>query len=323
MGQPDDVALDAEVLAAALEDLRSRVSRVEAGRAVGPLTSFRIGGPASIWIEPASEDELVGAGEVIVEHGLATLVIGRGTNILLSDHGYRGVVIRLGRPFEWIEGVDTTLRAGGSAAIPQVANRAARMALIGLEFAVAIPATVGGAVRMNAGAHGGSISDVLLSVRVCRLGSGGLKDLGREALAFGYRTSALHSSDIVCAATFELTPGSEDEIRDRMAKYRQHRSDTQPVDAPNAGSMFRNPEGSAAGALIESAGLKGYTVGGAEVSRKHANFFLAHSGAKAQDVYDLMAHVQSVVETAHGVLLIPEVKLVGEFDTTSGLRHAP
>ncbi|HLF70478.1 MAG TPA: UDP-N-acetylenolpyruvoylglucosamine reductase, partial [Actinomycetota bacterium] len=111
--------------------------------------------------------------------------------------------------------------------------------------------------------------------------------------------------------------------RERMAKYRQHRSDTQPVDAPNAGSMFRNPEGYAAGALIESAGLKGYTVGGAEVSGKHANFFLAHPGTRAQDVYDLMAHVQGVVQTTHDVLLIPEVKLVGEFDTTSGLRLAP
>jgi UDP-N-acetylmuramate dehydrogenase len=255
--------------------------------------------------------------------GLDTLVLGRGTNVLIADGGFPGAVIRIGKGFEWIrEGSRSEVEAGGGLPLPVVANWAARRSLTGMEFAVAIPATVGGAVRMNAGAHGSSLSEVLRAARIFRLTSGQVEELSADGLGMSYRQTVLGPADVVCSARFQLSPGSREEISARMEHHRRHRSTTQPSDAPNAGSMFKNPEGRSAGALIEQAGMKGHRVGGAEVSLKHANFFLAHSGATAQDVYDLMAHVQAEVLAKFDILLIPEVRIIGTFDTTAGLRTA-
>ena len=300
------------------EELTGKGMRVKVDEPVARYTSFRLGGPALLFIEPASQEELSVIARETSKQGLPTLMIGRGSNLLISDAGFEGAVIRLGKAFEGIDNQDGLVRAGGAAPLPQVANWAARRSLSGLEFAIAIPASVGGAVRMNAGAHGSSISDVLFEATLCNMSDGAIRRLSPGDLGMSYRHTNIGASSVVCAATFKLVAGAKASIMQKMDGYRAHRAQTQPTEAPNAGSMFKNtPEGSA-GALIESAGLKGLARGGARVSEKHANFFLAPEGTTAQDVYDLMAVVQATVKESVGVLLEPEVSLVGRFDESRG-----
>jgi UDP-N-acetylmuramate dehydrogenase len=313
-----------EVDALAQELKGSLRGKVQQDLPIARLTSFRVGGPAAILVEPADADDLSTLGRVLESVDVQVFVLGRGTNVLVSDHGYPGVVVRLGKGFDWIaETEEKTLEAGGATPLPQVANRAARLGLTGLEFGIAIPATVGGAVRMNAGAHASAVADVLKDVLLCRVPGGSLDRLEVTALEMKYRSTGLGPGDVVVSATFLLELADREEIAARMEQYRDHRTETQPVDAPNAGSMFKNPEGSTAGALIEGAGLKGLRIGQAEVSQKHANFFLAHSGAKAQDIYDLMAAVQKRVFEKHDLLLIPEVRPLGSFVRSGDLIVEP
>lgn len=291
--------------------------------ALGALTSLKVGGTAALLAEPRDEHDLLCLAAAINESGVACLVLGRGTNLLLSDKGFPGVVIRLGKGFEWIRGEGRSVEAGGATPLPQVSNWAARRSLTGMEFAIAIPASVGGAVRMNAGAHHSEVSQVFVSARICRMAKARIDSLSRDMLHMGYRSTLLGSKDVVCSAVFELRPGEGDAIDRRMKDHRAHRLSTQPADQPNAGSFFKNPAGSSAGGLIESAGLKGSRIGGAEVSHKHANFLVAYRGATAQDVYDLMAMVQAKVAAETGVLLTPEIHMVGEFDTSRGKVRFP
>jgi UDP-N-acetylmuramate dehydrogenase len=307
---------------------RVAMGRVAASESLAPFTSLRLGGPAAVLVEPTDEDDLVRVAGVLAGHEPDLLVVGRGTNLLVSDFGFPGVVVRLGTGFEWISGGEgsdppASIAAGGGAALPRVANFAARRSLTGLEFTVAIPATVGGGVRMNAGAHGSSISTVLAWARVLGMRSAQRRTLSPETLDLAYRQSSIAATDVVCAAGFALAPGDRGEIARRMDAYRTHRSRTQPAEAPNAGSMFRNPGGDSAGRLIEAAGLKGSTAGSVEVSSRHANFFLAHPGATAQQVHDLMVHVQQAVEEQFGVVLVPEVRVVGAFEGADRLRREP
>ena len=316
-----------------LSSLADALRRVAAGRvatsqSLARFTSLRVGGAAAVLVEPTDEDDLVRVAEVLAAGEPDVLVIGRGTNLLVSDDGFPGVVVRLGSGFEWISGAagngpPASITAGGGAALPRVANFAARRSLTGLEFAVAIPATVGGGVRMNAGAHGSSISSVLAWARVLGLRSGVRQTLSPETLDLAYRRSSIAATDVVCAAGFVLTEGDRAEIARRMDAYRVHRAQTQPAEAPNAGSMFRNPAGDSAGRLIEAAGLKGSAAGSVEVSARHANFFLAHPGASAQQVHDLMVRVQDAVAEQFGVVLVPEVRVVGAFDGAERLRREP
>lgn len=301
----------------------SATGKVALSSPLAPSTSFRLGGPAGILIEPKDERDLEIAGAAVSHHGLDVLVLGRGSNVLIGDDGFPGLVIRLGKGFEQIRAAGADgVEAGGGANLPQVANWARRRSLAGMEFAVAIPATVGGGVAMNAGAHGSSLSEVLESVRVCLLAEGRTVQFAAADLDMSYRKTALPSGSLVCAATFRLAPGDPREIAARMERYRIHRSDTQPADAPNAGSTFRNPPGNSAGKLIEATGLKGHRIGGAEVSPKHANFFVAHPGATAQDVFDLIVFVQKAVEEAQGIRLLPEVRIIGFFDHADELKTA-
>lgn len=301
--------------------IRGTVAR---NRPLGPLTSFRLGGPAAIFVEAADEGDLETTGAVAFSSGLPVLMIGRGSNVLIADSGFPGVVIRMGKPFEWIRqgSAPEVVEAGGGASLPQVCNFAAKRALSGMEFAVAIPATVGGGVAMNAGAHGSSIGEVIESVRICRLSEGFTRQVPASELNMTYRNSHLGPDSLVCSARFSLAPADPVLVRSKMRQYRAHRSATQPSQAPNAGSMFKNPKPDTAGGLIESAGMKGFRMGAAEVSGKHGNFFLAHPGATAQDVYDLMALVQSKVLEDSGVLLVPEVRLIGDFDLAGRLKVA-
>jgi UDP-N-acetylmuramate dehydrogenase len=304
------------------ELLESFAGKVVLNKPLGPLTSFRLGGPAAIFAEPADEADLELAGLVASRNGIPSLIMGKGSNVLVADAGFSGIVIRMGKRFEWIRqgGSPERVEAGGAAALPQVSNWAAKRSLTGMEFAVAIPATVGGGVAMNAGAHGSSVSEVLESVRVCTLAEGRTDEVQAAELDMSYRRTRLGPGSLVSSARFLLVPGDPATILAKMKEHRKHRAATQPSEAPNAGSMFKNPPGESAGGLIESAGLKGSQVGAAEVSTKHGNFFLARPGATAQDVYNLMAAVQAAVEDKFGVTLVPEVRLIGDFDLSAGLK---
>lgn len=309
--------------AGTIELLQSELARrgITAAAAVPfvKLTTFRVGGPAALFAEPEDEDALLDLCALAGDRSVPILVLGRGSNLLVSESGFPGLVIRLGRGFDWIKGEGQEVEAGAAAALPQVANWAARRSLSGFEFAVAVPASVGGAVRMNAGAHGSEISQIVRVARVLRLPAVQTEDMTSQDLDMSYRRSSLGFGDIVVSARFRLRQGEREEILGRMEAYRAHRSATQPSEARNAGSMFKNPPGESAGRLIESCGLKGFRVGGAEVSVKHANFFTARDGAKAQEVFDLMTQVQRTVADTIGVTLIPEVRVIGEFQRSSEL----
>jgi UDP-N-acetylmuramate dehydrogenase len=308
--------------------LRSSVrGEVTVDAPLAAFTSFRLGGAAAILVEAHDESDLVATATVAATSRLPILSLGRGSNMLVSDRGYPGIVVRLGKGFEWIADSGDGLEAGGATPLPRLANRAAGRGLSGLEFTVAIPASLGGAVRMNAGAHGSSLAEVLDWVRLYRLGEPAPAVLPAAELGMRYRSTNLDDNDVVCAARLALTPAPPGEIREialRMQRYRDHRAATQPGEARNAGSMFKNPVGSpagvSAGRLIEEAGMKGHRAGGAEVSDKHANFFLARPGATAQDVHRLLVEVQAAVLERTGVLLTPEVRLIGSFEQPALLR---
>ncbi|HWC14130.1 MAG TPA: UDP-N-acetylmuramate dehydrogenase [Actinomycetota bacterium] len=300
------------------ERLAARLpGRVDRDVPLRRFTTYRLGGPAQIYVEPRDVDDLVVLGEELAREPqrAPVLAVGRGSNLVVSDRGWPGVAVRLGAGFSYIEDDgDEGLRAGGASALPQVANRAARRGLHGMEFAIAIPGSVGGAVRMNAGAHGREVSDCLSYADVYDLVNlrRDRRDVARLDLA--YRHSNLAPDDVVISAVFRLDRGDPNEVRERMESYRRHRAETQPGAVQNAGSVFRNPPGDHAGRLVEASGLKGHRVGGASVSALHANFFIAEEGSTAQDVYDLVHQVRSLVREAHGVDLVPEIRFVGHFD---------
>lgn len=316
-------------LDAVAHQLAALEGRVERDFPLARLTTYRLGGPAALYAEPATTADLELLGSVLSRHSaegaIPVLALGRGSNVVVADKGWPGVVVRLGAAFSWIRRRGATgLVAGGSTSLPLLANWSARRGLSGVEFLTAIPGSVGGAVRMNAGAHGGQVSDCLESAVVFNLESLSLFERNRAALDLDYRRSNLTERDLVTEARFELRPDEIDAIKRRLDSYRRHRSETQPGAVQNAGSVFKNPPGDAAGRLVEAAGLKGFRVGGAAVSELHANFFVAGSGATAQDVFDLVHEVRARVQEAFGIELQPEVRFVGSFrDHPAGRRDGP
>lgn len=297
-----------ERAAAILEHAGARVKR---DLPLAPLTTFRIGGPASLYIEPESQEDLAAVAEAVADTGLAYLVLGKGSNILVADEGFPGLVLRLGRGFRWAARDGDRLAAGGSMPLPALAGVALRHGLAGLEFGVAIPATLGGAVVMNAGAHAGEMAHVVGAVTVFRLDLALAVTLERSELGFSYRHSGVPKSGVVIGASIHLSPGEDGEIRSRMDEAKAWRRRTQPLAEPNCGSVFTNPIGDHAARLIETAGGKALSVGGAAVSQKHANFIVADPGATAADVRTLIARVQDLVEAAAGIRLETEVRFVG------------
>jgi UDP-N-acetylmuramate dehydrogenase len=239
------------------------------------------------------------------------LVIGKGSNLLVSDQGFPGVVLRLGRSFRWAARGGDRLTAGAAMPLPALAGVALQHALAGLEFGVAIPASLGGSVRMNAGAHGHSLDEVVESVELFGLDDGGPRIIPAEDAGFRYRGSALGRDGVVIGATVRLRPGERTEIRQHMDEAREWRRATQPLAEPNCGSVFKNPPGDHAARLIEAAGAKGLSVGGARVSEKHANFIVAGPGATASDVYRLIESLRERVSDRFGIDLEPEVHVVG------------
>ena len=281
---------------------------------LAPLTSFRIGGAAAIYLEADVEPDLEAAGRAVREAGIRWTVVGRGSNLLVSDSGFDGLVIRLGKGFRWAARETRRIRAGGSMPLPALSGIALAHSLAGLEFGVAIPGSLGGAVRMNAGAHARSMQDVVELIEVYSIGRRRRRLLSSEEASFRYRGATLEPDDVVVGATMTLEAGDRDEIRALMEEARAWRRSTQPLAEPNCGSVFKNPPGQHAARLVEAAGAKGLAVGGASVSAKHANFIVAGPGASAGDVLRLVQQVQKQVKDRFDVLLELEVQLVGDFE---------
>jgi UDP-N-acetylmuramate dehydrogenase len=288
--------------------------RLRVGFPLAPLTTFRIGGPAALYLEAEDDGDLAVAAGAVAATGIPWIVIGKGSNILVSDGGFPGLVIRLGKGYRWVARDGTRLQAGGSMPLPALAGVALSHSLSGLEFGVAIPASLGGAVRMNAGAHRGSMDQVLEQIELYSLSVAERIVLPADRAGFSYRRSALPEGSIVIGASVHLHPGERGDIRHEMDEARAWRKATQPLAEPNCGSVFKNPPEDHAARLVEAVGAKGLSVGGAMVSEKHSNFIVARPGVTAADVHRLIRLVQDRVAERFEVVLEPEVQLIGDFD---------
>jgi len=275
-------------------------------------TTWKVGGPADIFIEPGDKYKLAHALKIINKYQVPWIVIGKGSNLLVKDRGIRGIVIKLSEGFNHISFHDNEVTVGAGFSFIRLAVMAGKEGLTGLEFAGGIPGTVGGAVYMNAGAHGSDVSRILKEAEVL-LENGDLVRYKPEELGFAYRTSIFQTRKaIVTEVTFQLAYGDRKEIAKQMAAHKDRRRLTQPLNMPCAGSVFRNPPGDYAGRLIESAGLKGLKVGGAQVSEKHANFIVNCGNATAKDILTLMEQIQKIIQERFNVTLVSEVLVLGE-----------
>ena len=273
-------------------------------------TTLRLGGKADWLAFPRSGEEIAALFAEAEGAGLPVTVIGHGSNLLVLDGGIRGLVIRVEKNMRAVRREGSRLTAQAGAMLGAVAAEAAEAGLTGLEFASGIPGTIGGGVTMNAGAYGGEMADVTVRADGIRP-DGTPVSLDREALRFGYRTSAVQTMDfVVTEVTLELQPGDPAAIRARMNELNARRAEKQPLDVPSAGSTFKRPEGYFAAALIDQCGLKGYSVGAAQVSRKHAGF-LTNTGSSSRDFLELMQQVQRIVKERAGVQLEPEIRILG------------
>ena len=270
-------------------------------------TTLRVGGPARYFVTVDDEQALLHALDAIRAHGLPLVVLGRGSNVLFDDQGWPGAVLQLGAGFRGIDITDATVRVGASEPMPSVALRTAQASLSGFAWGAAVPGSMGGGVRMNAGAHGADMSDSLVSARVLDVTKGRLEEWDRERLAFGYRRSAIDRSCIVTSVTLELEHGERAAVLAEIDAIREWRREHQPLSRPSCGSVFTNPPGASAGELIERIGLKGTRIGGAEVSTVHANFIVTSSDARAADVEQLITLVADRVRSELGIELRAEV----------------
>ena len=273
-------------------------------------TTLKLGGPADYMVFPRDGEEIAAMFREAAENSVPVTVIGHGSNLLVLDGGIRGLVICIGKNMRKITREGNILKAQAGAMLGSVALEAAEAGLTGLEFASGIPGTVGGGVTMNAGAYDGEMAQVVTEVRGIRP-DGTAVCLSREEMDFSYRHSVVQEKDfIVTEVTFELKPGDPAAIRARMSELNAKRSEKQPLDLPSAGSTFKRPEGYYAAALIDQCGLKGYSIGGARVSLKHAGF-LVNTGTSSRDFLNLMKKVQAIVEERAGVRLEPEIRIIG------------
>ena len=273
-------------------------------------TTFRVGGPAALMALPRNEEELLGAAQAARGGGIAPLLVGNGSNLLVDDQGVDAFVIKTAPGVSRVEAAGNTLCAGAGISLAQLAVQAAKWSLTGLEFAHGIPGSLGGAVVMNAGAYGGEMCQVIGQVRAMDA-QGRVRELAGQDCAFSYRHSLFSRGDwLVLEAVVELAPGDPAVIRARMEELMARRKEKQPLEYPSAGSTFKRPQGHFAAALIEQCGLKGLRVGGAQVSEKHAGFIINTGGATCRDILTLMDQVRERVFRETGVELEPEVKYV-------------
>lgn len=297
----------ADTVAAAAAVLGERCRHDEP---LAPFSTYRAGGPAALFLEVDDAADLDLVARAVAQTGIDVLVVGNGSNLLVADRGFSGLAIRLGPSFAEVEVDGNQVRAGGAALLPVVARRSVKAGLAGFEWAVGVPGSIGGAVRMNAGGHGSDMSEVVVGVRVFDLRNGKDGAVPAADLDFGYRRSAVGPHSLVTEATLGLEAGDREASEALLSEIVQWRRANQP-GGQNAGSVFTNPPGDSAGRLIDAAGCKGRRRGTAEVSTKHANFIQAGSGGSADDVYALMAEVRDAVEAHSGVRLHPETVLVG------------
>lgn len=276
-------------------------------------TTFRIGGNADYFVSPHSTEEIREVLEACARWEVPYYIIGNGSNLLVGDRGYRGVIIRLFKNFAMLTAEDDRIHVQAGVLLSKAARKALEHGLTGLEFASGIPGTIGGALVMNAGAYGGEMKDVAESVTVLT-GEGKVLTLGREELDMGYRTSVIAKKGyLVLEAVLQLQRGDREVIRAKMEELKEKRVSKQPLEYPSAGSTFKRPQGYFAGKLIMDAGLRGFRVGGAQVSEKHCGFVINCGNASASDVTELINEVSRRVKEQTGVRLEPEVKMLGEF----------
>lgn len=289
---------------------------------VGSLTTYRVGGRARLFVEIGASEALAGVVSVTSQHDVPMLVVGRGSNLLVADTGFMGVAVRLGDAFAEIEThADGTARLGGAVSLPAAARRLTSAGLRGFEWAVGVPGSVGGAIRMNAGGHGSDMAASVTSARVVDLHSGSVSDVEATDLAFGYRTSSIADHHLVVSADLALTLGDAGAGEEMVRDIVRWRRDNQP-GGQNAGSVFTNPEGDSAGRLIDAAGLKGHRIGTAHISSKHANFIQCDPDGSAADVVALMRFAADTVLQRSGVELRAETRLVGfDSDLIERLTH--
>jgi UDP-N-acetylmuramate dehydrogenase len=293
-----------EAVAAELEGL------VRRDVPIGPLTTYGVGGPAALLADVPDVEALARVASAVAAHPLPVLVIGLGSNLLVADEGFAGLVVVLGAGFAEVEIDGTTVRAGARAKLPVVARQTAAAGLAGFEWAAGVPGTIGGAVRMNAGVHEADVRDALVRVRVVDLATGEDGVVPADDLDLRYRSSSLRAEQVVVWAELSLAPGDVATSRAAIKDKTQWRRDHQP-GGRNAGSVFTNPPGDSAGRLIEAAGCKGLRIGTAEVSTKHANFIQSDEGGSAADVWAVIAEVRRRVFRHAGVLLHPENHMIG------------
>ena len=295
------------------QNLRARFGeRLKIGAPLSEWTSFRIGGPADLFLVVESEDELSAAKGAAWSAGAPCFCLGAGTNLLVSDRGMRGLVVHLGEGLRRIVIEGARIYAGAAAQFGALVKAAVEMGLEGLEFGEGIPGTVGGGLVMNAGAFGGEIARVVTLVHGVT-DAGELRALTKEEVKFAYRRTELPANFVITRVDFELQPGDREHLRARVADLHAKREARQPRGVPNAGSIFKNPPGTFAGKLLEGAGLKGTRVGDAAFSDKHANFIVNLGEARAAEVRALIEMARNKVKEQSGVWLEPEVKLVGDW----------
>lgn len=290
----------------------SGVGKIIENELLSKHTTWKIGGPADLYIEPINKEGLIKTLKFLKDYQISWKVLGKGSNLLVSDKGFRGAIISLNKEFQNILIEDTYINVGASFSLIRLANLAAKHGLTGLEFAGGIPGTVGGAIFMNAGAHGSEISKVLQEAKIL-LENGDIVKWKLNDFNFSYRYSILQEKKgIILSASFKLIHGDRKRIAKDMASFKDRRRKTQPYQLPCSGSVFRNPKGDYAARLIEQLGLKGYQIGGSQVSTIHANFIVNVGQASAKDVLSLIEYVKQRVYEEYQLKLVPEVELIGE-----------
>lgn len=286
---------------------------IEKNVLLSAFTTWKVGGPARYFTIANTYSELKSVMDFAAANELQIFILGKGSNILVSDKGFSGLVIRLGIEFQKTNFVDNGVTAGAGVRLYSLAREAAKKGLSGLEWSIGIPGTVGGAVKTNAGAQNEDISKIFKRLTIVDY-RGKLEVLNRKEIQFDYRKCTLPFQGVILEVDLKLCHGSPEVIQRRMSRFFEERKDKQPLGCATAGSVFKNPKGYFAGKLIEECGLKGLRIGGAMVSTKHANFIINIGGAKADDILKLMVKIKQEVYEKTGVLLEPEVELVGDFD---------
>lgn len=277
------------------------------------FTSFRAGGKADCLVQPQNTEQLKSVLQLLSKENIEYMVMGNGSNILVRDGGYKGIIVKMGDAFNQIDVKDDVITAGSGALMSSVAKAALDASLTGFEFASGIPGSLGGAVFMNAGAYGGEMVHIIRSATLIARDGSHAYTMNCDELELSYRHSVLHETgDIVVSVTMQLARGNQEEIRNTMKELATKRNSKQPVHLPSAGSFFKRPEGHFAGKLVQDAGMKGMSVGAAQVSPLHSGFIVNNGGATATEILQLMEIVQAAVMDQFGVKLEPEVRIIGQ-----------